>query len=171
MTQKSKHTLAAGLLALFTLQVFIPLAVFISIQAVKISQEKFIHENFSETALFEKLVLTETEYQKLEYRNKKEIFFNHVLYDIHSVKKENGKYILCVLSDEKEKKLEETAMDNASKENTTPFSMLFAFLFYEDQSLVFFNIHNDRPDLLIEQKEFISITFIKVPSPPPDTRA
>jgi len=174
MTTKSKNRTAAGLLAIFLLQALMPLVVFISIQAVKISQENYIRTNFSETSLFEKWTLTETEYQGLERRNEKEILLNHVLYDVHSVKKENGKYLLLVLSDEKEKKLEEaaeSAANNQGKENTGAFSMLFAFMFYESTLLFHFSSINDIPDHMNEQKEFTSRPYLKVPTPPPDAKA
>jgi len=172
MLQRNKNKIGFGLLTVFAAQIFLPLAVFISIQYVKSSQEKFVKENFSKENLFEKLTLTENEFHQLEYRNKKEIIFKNNLYDLRSVSKKNGKYTLIVLSDEKEKMLEETgksATDNTGKENTVSF--LFTFLFHE--SPVSFNFTNEISGngFLISQLDNLLSAYTKVPTPPPDIKA
>jgi len=174
MYAKHKNKLATVLLVAILWQVFIPLAVFISILAVKISQESFIRQNFSETALFERLVLTESEYKKLNRVNEKEILFNHMLFDIHSVKKEKGKYILLLLNDKKEKELEETAefaVDLNKKENTGAFAILFAFLFHENPDVFFFTQNTNDLVFFSIKRKFTKDIRIPVPSPPPDTWA
>ncbi len=174
MNQSKKNKIASCLLAIFSLQIFLSLVFFVSIQYVKNSQSNFINTNFSNKTMFEKLALEESEYKKLKFKDGNEIVFNNVLYDIHSIKKEKGKYILLVLNDEKEKKLEDTGKlitDNNSKENVSAFSLLFTFLFNENPFLFSFHNYSKYFDFVINKIDILTCAYFKVPSPPPDLKA
>lgn len=130
MRAYSQNIFVAFLLGIFCLQVFLPLALSVSIGVNKISQREFIRENNKDRSAFETVVISKEEYEKQKMNSPDEIEIDGMMYDVHSVSAKDGKYVLTVLTDEKETELKKV-QSAGEKEERNKMAPVFLSLFVE----------------------------------------
>lgn len=164
MVTGKKHVLVRVIAMAMALHVFVlPLILLVSVIAVKKIQHEILN---SPAAALELLEFTEAEYARLQFVEEDEIIVGGHLYDIKSVKKENGRYYIYALADDKEDFLNDINAHNTLKDK---YRIKAFTWYYEDIEQTIYQ----APLVSENQKENIpSACYIyipEIPCPPPET--
>jgi hypothetical protein len=132
MVIKPHKVFTATLLGICSLQLLLPFFMSLSVLFIKLWQRSIIDENPHNTAFFEQLKVNEND---LQPSADKEMLYKGKLYDIQSIKKENGAYVVLAIPDEKETrltKLNAGLVEKDQKAAPDHFKVFpFSFLFFE----------------------------------------
>ncbi len=165
--QRNKGFLLLGVSLLILLM---PLLIYIPIDIIKSSQENLIENIGRGDSRLTKIILSRSDYNRVNPNNENEIQLNNMLYDIKSVSKSGSDYILEVLEDDKETQWNEIKerIICTDQQKTEVKNFVFMFFFYENLSP--FQFQNQEKDLAlnIETTPFWIAYYETVPTPPPD---
>lgn len=130
----SKKYLAALLLALVCAQLLVPPTLLISISLNKSARQKLIRQKYLEPKFFQKITLSPTEFNQLEFIEANEFTHQGRLYDLHSVTLINGQYTLLALADDTEALLKEISRKASENSNNrpSPVPAAITLLFFEE---------------------------------------
>lgn len=135
------------LLGMSSLQIVLPVFIFFAVLVVRQQQWNEIIADCDNNEHFEQIKIAAAE-APADYTAGGEFMYHGVLYDIHSVTKENGNYVITALADKPETQLQQVNAGNIEGThgiNTQEIKVLpFFFLYYEQHvawqlSAVYFN--------------------------------
>ncbi len=170
MVKKTNHIILFILAIIFALQLVLPAIFFVFLQKIKTEQHTII-SNHSNAKDFQTFIFSAAEFSKLKITDEGEFTFQDIMYDVRSIKQENGKYIIYALADKAETKLRSANNKNinTSSVNIISKNLFFSFLFYEASTK---NIFKNTLHLINYSRQneyqFISKPYLKIIAPPPD---
>ena len=173
MVIKNKKIISLALTCLFAVQIIFPAFVFISIENVKQLQQEIISSDKNTVKNSVRFEVDKNEFKKISNSFEKEFENNGVWYDVTECKKENGKYIVYAISDEKETRLIKLNAEDINKNQPASSRSLkiffFLFLFQENVTTPTIFVKNILTCFSQITNCAINNPFIKIASPPPDT--
>lgn len=166
---RSKPVYTLIILTLVSAQLLLPAVISYNIFKIKRLREQAVTKYKGE---FSRIIISTEEFTCCNFQNKNEIEWNGIMYDVVSVKNENGCYILDVLADNTETGLQHinTKFAGAASDGkAAPPGYFFSFLYFEKQ---------DNAEAAVYYSEAVHhfpyiipvyITpYLKILKPPPD---
>jgi hypothetical protein len=168
MENRQGKRLSAFLLALFSVQMMLPLVFSLSVIGIKLSQEHLIEQHRDDHSFFAKIRVSDISGFT---RDEKEFVYNDTWYDAEEFINENGESFILAIPDNKETdldKLNATHFDRSGKKQsvseTAPF---FTFLYYEAPYTVGFRIATYDQRTYNVYSPSRTFSYVKDYSPPP----
>ena len=158
------------MLGIFSLQIVLPFILSASLLFVTLWQRNLISQHRNNSNFFQQIRIPQND-KDIAFLNQDEFSYKGVLYDINSIKKENGDYVILAIADKSETKIQKTVVNqnesNEKQNTTTVKSFPFLFLFFEQtrQSMVYaryFQEHTTTPYLY-----YLSADYTQIVVPPP----
>lgn len=159
------------LLGVFCVNVFLPFALFVSVEIVRMDQREFIEKNYLESSALREICFSESEFQKYHVDEASDLEYGGAMYDIHSITKKDGRYLVKVVSDERETDLKKVqSASEKDRHSKAAMSFLSALFFEKTRGTSFTrscSIFNFQPTTT--PLNFVNVGMI--PGPPPDLKA
>jgi len=164
--QKRAALLLSGLVIVTLL---LPLFLLLSLHFIRLAQLNEITNNGCDSGRFSKIYLTEQEYQQyIEGDN--ELDYRQVMYDIKSIARQGGGYLITVLADTKETGINELnkVLQDRNQAQSNAACFIFTFLYFENINTLYIPDHHFKSSPLKPVALIEYFCLQEVPTPPPD---
>lgn len=168
MTVLQRHIISRVLAAFVAIQLFImPLFWVVSLSVIKSAQHRLLQEGNEKMTT---LVFNDTEFAQLHFIEEDEIRFNDVLYDIKSIQKEDGMYVVNAFADEKEEALLKLNPHKTDKKSAK-YRLKIPLLFFETSAKNIGSLTTNTFQSLSSNQIYFLDLYLKIPTPPPEAIA
>jgi len=167
---KGQKGISYVLLCICAIGLLLPLVINIPAHFIKEKQKGTLKSYSTHDIRLEKIILTEAQFSNLIMGDENEFLFNDILYDIKTIEKKQGDYLIEAIADNKETQLNQlrnNIIESTEKEPNKPYCV-FMLLYYENPTIFNFLNHNLRDANLIPGTPYWTQHYESIPTPPPD---
>src|SRR5947209_6550181 len=118
MAIKPHKAISLAVLGICSFQLLLPFVLSLCVMLIRAGQQELVREHASNTAFFEQIRMKADDRQGLVSADN-EVVYNGTLYDVKTVKKENGEYVILGVPDRNETNLKKLNTSLAEKSPQT----------------------------------------------------